>query len=108
MHEVYIEQFDNLDEHIAEVLQENARKWAPGIEIISIRVTKPTIPRELEQNYVEIEKQKTQLQVTRQQQEVKEQQAETARREARIKAESEAEIAAIEMQKRVASKEAEK
>jgi len=39
---------------------------------------------------------------------VKEQQAETLRREARIKAESEAEIAAIEMQKKVANKEAEK
>jgi len=39
---------------------------------------------------------------------VKEQQAETLRREARIKAESEAEIAAIEMQKRVANKESEK
>lgn len=39
---------------------------------------------------------------------MREQQAETARREARIKAESESEIAAIEMQKRVAGKEAEK
>jgi len=55
-----------LDEHIAEVLQENAKRWAPGIEIISIRVTKPTIPKELQNNYIEIEKQKTQLQVIRQ------------------------------------------
>jgi len=30
------------------VLQENANKWAPGIEIISIRVTKPSIPKALE------------------------------------------------------------
>ena len=36
---------------------------------------------------------------------MKEQQAETLRREARIKAESEAEIEAIEMKKKVASKE---
>ena len=59
LHEVYIDQFDQLDEHLQEVLQDNARKWAPGIEIISIRVTKPTIPKQLEQNYVEIEKSKT-------------------------------------------------
>ena len=86
----------------------NAQKWAPGIEIISIRVTKPTIPKQLEQNYIEIEKQKTQLSIAKQQQEVKEQQAETQRREARIKAESSAEIEAIEMRKKVSSKESEK
>lgn len=108
LHEVYIDQFDQLDEHLQEVLQDNARKWAPGIEIISIRVTKPTIPKQLEQNYVEIEKSKTQLAITKQQQMVKEQQAETQRREARIQAESQAEIEAIEMLKKVASKEAEK
>merc|ERR1719188_760692 len=48
LHQVYIDQFDQLDEHLMEVLQENANKWAPGIEIISIRVTKPSIPKELE------------------------------------------------------------
>ena len=41
-------------------------KWAPGIEIISIRVTKPSIPSSLEQNYIEIEKQRTELQVMKQ------------------------------------------
>mmetsp|Transcript_21663 Transcript_21663/g.26631 ORF Transcript_21663/g.26631 Transcript_21663/m.26631 type:complete len:129 (+) Transcript_21663:159-545(+) len=46
--EVYIDKFDQLDEHLVDVLQENASKWAPGIEIISIRVTKPTIPHQLE------------------------------------------------------------
>ena len=53
--EVYIDKFDQLDEHLGDVLQENANKWAPGIEIISIRITKPTIPKELERNYIEIE-----------------------------------------------------
>ena len=47
-------------------------KWAPGIEIISIRVTKPSIPHSLEQNYIEIEKQRTELQVMKQKQQVKE------------------------------------
>jgi dihydroneopterin aldolase len=45
-----------MDEHLMEVLQSNARQWAPGIEIISIRVTKPSIPKELEKNYIEIER----------------------------------------------------
>lgn len=71
-------------------------------------MTKPTIPAELAQNYIEIERSKTQLSIIKQQQEVKEQQAETLRREARIKAESQMEIEAIEMKKKVASKESEK
>jgi len=68
LNEVYIDKFDQLDEHLAEVLQDNAQRWAPGIEIISIRVTKPTIPKTLEQNYIEIESQKTKLAITKQQQ----------------------------------------
>ena len=63
LHEVYIDKFDQMDEHLMDVLQANAKQWAPGIEIISIRVTKPSIPKELEKNYVEIERQKTQLQI---------------------------------------------
>lgn len=52
-----------LDEQLAEVLQANAAKWAPGIEIISVRITKPTIPSELAQNYVRIESSKTALKI---------------------------------------------
>ena len=55
LHEVYIEKFDKLDEHLVDVLQANANKWAPGIEIIAVRITKPTIPKELIKNYLEIE-----------------------------------------------------
>ena len=62
-----------LDEQLAEVLQENAAKWAPGIEIISVRITKPTIPHELAQNYVRIESSKTALKIAEQDQRVKEQ-----------------------------------
>ena len=87
-----------LDEQLAEVLQANAAKWAPGIEIISVRITKPTIPSELAQNYVRIESSKTALKIAEEEQRVKEQsksfvsflnlslEAETERREARIKA----------------------
>ena len=56
LHEVYIEMFDQLDEQLVAVLQHTADSWAPGIEIIAIRVTKPNIPKELEKNYVEIER----------------------------------------------------
>ena len=42
-------------------MQANANIWAPGIEIIAIRVTKPTIPAALKKNYESIEQQKTSL-----------------------------------------------
>ena len=97
-----------LDEMLVDVLQKTANQWAPGIEIISIRVTKPSIPQEIYQNYLNIEKQRTELQIALEQQKVKEQRAETLRREARIKAESDAEINKIEMQKRVLAKDSDR
>ena len=74
------------------------------------------------QNYENIESQRTKLQIATQEQKVKEQcklrkiflitcmfiEAETVRKEARIRAESEAEIKQIEMQRMVAAKQAEK
>ena len=44
---------------LVEALQKDCDKWAPGIEIISIRVTKPVIPQSLMKNYEAIEAQKT-------------------------------------------------
>ena len=63
-----------------------------------MRITKPTIPSELAQNYVRIESSKTALKIAEEEQRVKEQsksfvsfsksiiEAETERKEARIKA----------------------
>lgn len=91
-----------------EKLQEDCNYWAPGIEIIAIRITKPNIPRHLMENYELIESEKTKLQIATQIQKVREQEAETIRRQARIKAESEAEIKQIEMKRLVEAKQAEK
>jgi len=66
LQQVFIDDFDSLDESLAEALTEGARKWAPGIEIISIRVTKPKIPENLMKNYEQIEAQKTALQIAQQ------------------------------------------
>ena len=61
-----------LDEMLVDVLQKTANQWAPGIEIISIRVTKPSIPQEIYKNYLNIEKQRTELQIALEEQKVKE------------------------------------
>jgi len=55
LQEVFIDKFDSLDEQLASSLQYDCNRWAPGIEIISIRVTKPRIPDSLLKNYEKIE-----------------------------------------------------
>ncbi len=59
LQEVFIDEFDHLDEQLASALQDGCNKWAPGIEIIAIRVTKPRIPEALLKNYEKIEAAKT-------------------------------------------------
>lgn len=58
LEEVYITDFDQLDENLMAALQESAEKWAPGIKLLSIRVTKPIIPDVIGKKYIEIEQAK--------------------------------------------------
>ena len=44
LHEINIELFDTIDELLAEKLEIDIAVWAPGIELISVRVTKPKLP----------------------------------------------------------------
>ena len=50
-HQVYISKFDTLDESLRDALQSDINSWAPGIEIVAIRVTKPRIPEKIRLNY---------------------------------------------------------
>ena len=72
LQQVYIEEFDDIDEKLTQALQIVNKVWAPGINIISIRVTKPRIPEKLKYLFekmeseranflIEIEKQKTEI-----------------------------------------------
>jgi len=51
LREVYIDLFDTLDENLMGALQRDSTLWAPGIEIISIRVTKPRIPDRIRKKF---------------------------------------------------------
>jgi regulator of protease activity HflC (stomatin/prohibitin superfamily) len=44
LQEVYIDRFDTLDESLVTALQTDCDRYAPGIQIIAVRVTKPRIP----------------------------------------------------------------
>ena len=101
MEEVYITKFDSLDENLVQALQTDCNKWAPGIEIISIRVTKPRIPTHIAENYERMEKEKTNYKIALEGQRVAETNAQTKRKEATIFAQSEADVSLIKMQKEI-------
>jgi len=99
LHQVYIEKFDTLDEHLQLALQRDCNIWAPGIEIISVRVTKPRIPEQIKQNFEAMEAEKTKLLIAIEGQKVAEKEAETDRKKATIEAQMRAEVAKIMMEK---------
>lgn len=99
LHQVYIEKFDTLDEHLQLALQRDCNTWAPGIEIISVRVTKPRIPDQIKRNFEAMEAEKTKLLIAIEGQKVAEKEAETDRKRATIEAQKAAEVAKIMMEK---------
>ena len=99
LQEVYITLFDTLDEHLAIVLQANCDVWAPGIEIIAVRVTKPRIPDQIKRNFEQMEAEKTKLLIANEAQRVAEKEAETERKKATVEARKNADVAKIQMEK---------
>lgn len=46
-----------------DALQGDCTRYAPGIEIISVRVTKPTIPESVRRNFEQMEEERTKVQL---------------------------------------------
>jgi len=105
LEEMYISKFDSLDETLRDALQRDIDVYAPGIKIIAIRVTKPTIPPSIQANYEAIESERTKLQVAEQTQRLIERQAETERKKALIEAQKQAEVAAMELERELKRKQ---
>eukprot|EP00752_Nemacystus_decipiens_P010369 g9239.t1 len=105
LHEVYISLFDTLDEHLAAALQLDCDVWAPGIEIISVRVTKPRIPEQIRGNFEKMEAEKTKLLIAMETQKVVEKEAETERKKSTIEAQMLSDVSRINMEKELAEKD---
>jgi len=105
LQEVYIDLFDQIDENLKSALQSDLGVMAPGLRVISVRVTKPEIPEEIRKNYQLMEAEKTKLLITNQKQKVEEKTAETERKLAIIEAEKEAEVAKIQYEMQLLEKE---
>lgn len=106
LQQVYVDEFDQIDENLKSALQADLTQMAPGLLVQAVRVTKPKIPSNIQQDYVEMEGEKTKLLIATQRQKVIEKEAETDRKRAIIQAEKESEIAKITNEARVAEKSA--
>ena len=108
LQEVYITLFDTLDERLALALQRDCNHWAPGIEIIAVRVTKPKIPEQIRRNFEAMEAEKTKLLIATETQRVAEVEAQTEKLRATIEARMKRDVSEINMKKKILEKEAEK
>jgi len=104
LREVYIDLFDTLDEDLVDSLQRDCSIWAPGIEIVAVRVTKPRIPERIRKNFEEMEGEKTKLMIVSENQKVRIQEAETIKQQAIIKASSELEVSKINIERETQEK----
>merc|ERR1719318_1246575 len=105
LQEVYIEKFDQIDENLKASLQNDLTQMAPGIKVMSVRVTKPKIPESIRKNYELMEAEKTKLMISTQRQKVIEKDAETERKKAVIEAEKESMVAKIRYEQNILEKE---
>merc|ERR1719204_1534327 len=58
LQEVYIDLFDQIDENLKNALQADLTTQAPGLIVLSVRVTKPKIPESIRKNYELMEAEK--------------------------------------------------
>ncbi|KAH9602629.1 hypothetical protein KSS87_005114 [Heliosperma pusillum] len=105
LQQVYIDLFDQIDERMKDALQGDCTRYAPGIEIISVRVTKPNIPESIRQNYEQMEEERTKALIAMEKQKVAEKEAETQKKIAISEAEKNAYVSKIIMEQKLTEKE---
>lgn len=105
LQEIYIDIFDQLDEELIKYLNRDLENWAPGIEILSIRVTKPNIPERIKRNFEEMEKLKIDYFIAAEKEKVKVEEELTKQRQQVIKAESNFDVKRIDLKKGIEKKE---
>ncbi|KAJ7569984.1 hypothetical protein O6H91_01G102400 [Diphasiastrum complanatum] len=108
LQEVYIDKFDQIDEIMKDAIQRDCTRYAPGIEIIGVRVTKPTIPKSIARNYEIMEEERTKVLIAVERQKVVEKEAETQKKKAVTEAEKDAHVSKIFMEQRLMEKESNK
>ncbi|KAL5723169.1 hypothetical protein ACHQM5_006594 [Ranunculus cassubicifolius] len=105
LQQVYIDLFDQIDEKMKDALQVDCTRYAPGIEIISVRVTKPSIPQTIKRNFEQMEEERTKALIAVERQKVAEKEAETQKKIALAEAEKNAQVSKIQMEQKLMEKD---
>lgn len=105
LQQVYIDMFDQIDEKMKDALQADCTRYAPGIEIISVRVTKPKIPESIRRNFEQMEEERTKVLIAIEKQRVAEKEAETHKKIAISEAEKYAHVSKIQMEQKLMEKD---
>ncbi|XP_043723710.1 erlin-1-like isoform X1 [Telopea speciosissima] len=105
LQQVYIDMFDQIDEKMKENLQDDCTRYAPGIEIIGVRVTKPKIPDSIRRNFEQMEEERTKVLIAMEKQRVAEKEAETAKKMALTEAEKNSQVSRILMEQKLMEKD---
>ncbi|KAJ8760397.1 hypothetical protein K2173_015064 [Erythroxylum novogranatense] len=105
LQQVYIDMFDQIDEKMKDALQGDCTRYAPGIEIISVRVTKPVIPESIRRNFEQMEEERTKVLIAIERQKVVEKEAETTKKMAISEAEKNANVSKILMEQKLMEKD---
>lgn len=105
LQQVYIDMFDQIDEKMKDALQADCTRYAPGIEIISVRVTKPKIPESIRRNFEQMEEERTKVLIAMERQKVAEKEAETQKKVAISEAEKHSHVSKIQMAQKLMEKE---
>ncbi|CAD6211554.1 unnamed protein product [Miscanthus lutarioriparius] len=108
LQQVYIDRFDQIDETMKEAIQRDCTRYAPGIEIISVRVTKPNIPGSIRRNFELMEEERTKALIAIEKQKVAEKEAETQKKIALSEAEKNAQVSKILMEQKLMEKDSSK
>ncbi|CAN0929385.1 60S ribosomal protein L10a-1 [Linum grandiflorum] len=108
LQQVYIDMFDQIDEKMKDALQADCTKYAPGIEILSVRITKPLIPQSIRKNFEHMEEERTKVLIAIEKQQVVEKEAETAKKMAISEAEKSASVSKIRMEQMLMEKDSER
>ncbi|RWR72889.1 erlin-2-B [Cinnamomum micranthum f. kanehirae] len=105
LQQVYIDMFDQIDDKMKDALQGDCTRYAPGVEILSVRVTKPTIPPSIKRNFEEMEEERTKVLIAMERQKVSEKEAETLKKIALTEAEKNALVSKILMEQKLMEKD---
>ncbi|GER31852.1 erlin-2 [Striga asiatica] len=105
LQQVYIDMFDQIDDKMKDALQADCTRYAPGIEIISVRVTKPKIPDSIRRNFEQMEEERTKVLIAMEKQRVSEKEAETQKKIAVSEAEKNAHVSKIQMEQKLMEKD---